>query len=100
MMNITFTARKFDASQNLQDFAAEEVNKLTRFYDGILSCDIVLIPTPDDDEPARAELTVKVKRDLLNASETGPAYEQAIRSAVDSLRKQLLKYKNKRFSKG
>lgn len=95
-MNINFTARKFDASQSLQDFVNEEIEKLTRFYDGILSCDIVLEPTPDDEQPARAELTVKVKRDLLNASETGPAYEQATRSAVDSIRRQLLKYKNKR----
>ncbi len=98
-MNINFTARKFNASTTLQQFADEEVGKLTKFYDGILSCDIVLEPTPDDESPARAELTVKVKRDLLNATETGPAYEQALRSAVDSIRRQLLKYKNKRSSR-
>lgn len=99
-MNIKFTARKFDASQTLQDFATEEVNKLTKFYDGILSCDIVLEPSPDNEEPARAELTVKVKQDLLHATESGPAFEQALRSAVDSMRRQLLKYKEKRFSRG
>lgn len=99
MMNINFTARKFDASQDLQDFASGEINKLTRYYDGILSCDIVLEPTPDNDEPSRAELTVKVKQDLLKATESGPAYEQAIRSAADNMRRQLLKYKDKKISK-
>ncbi|MDI6400763.1 ribosome-associated translation inhibitor RaiA [Balneolaceae bacterium ANBcel3] len=98
-MNTTFTARKFNASQNLQDFATEEIQKLNRYYDGILSVDIVLEPTPDNDEPAKAELTVKVKNDLLNATEKGVAYEHALRSAVDNMRRQLIKYKDKRFSR-
>ncbi len=97
-MNINFTARKFDASQNLQDFTTGEVNKLKRYFDGIFSCDVVLEPSPDNDQPAKAELTVKVKQDLLKATESGPAYEQAVRSAVDNMRRQLLKYKDKRYS--
>ncbi len=96
-MNINFTARKFEASQNLQDFTTEEINKLNRFFDRIYSCDIVLEPSPDNDHPAKAELTVKVKQDLLKVTETGPAYEQAVRSAVDNMRRQLLKYKDKRI---
>jgi len=99
IMNINFTARKFEASQNLQDFTTEEINKLKRFFDRIYSCDIVLEPSPDNDQPAKAELTVKVKQDLLKATESGPAYEQAVRSAVDNMRRQLLKYKDKRFSR-
>ncbi len=98
-MNTHFTARKFDASRNLQDFAIGEVQKLTKYVNEILSCDIVLEPSPDNEEPARAELTIKVKQDLLNASESGPAYEQAIRSAVDNMRRQLIKYKDKRMSR-
>ncbi|MEX0681811.1 MAG: ribosome-associated translation inhibitor RaiA [Balneolales bacterium] len=97
-MNTNFTARKFNASTKLQKFALEEVNKLTRFFDGIMSCDIVLEPSPDNNEPAKAELTVKVKQDLLNATESGTVYEQAIRSAVDNMRRQLIKYKNRRYS--
>lgn len=98
-MNINFTARKFEASQNLQDFTNQEVSKLTRFFDGIYSCDIVLEPSPDNDQPAKAEITVKVKQELLKATESGPAYEQAVRTAVDTMRRQLIKYKNKRFSR-
>ena len=98
-MNTQFTARKFNASSHLQEYAIEEINKLTRYFDGILSCDIVLEPTPDNDEPARAELTVTVKQDVLNVSEKGPAYEQAIRLAVDNMRRQLIKYKDKRYAR-
>ncbi len=98
-MNINFTARKFDASQNLQNFTSEEVKKLKRYFDGIFSCDVVLEPSPDNDQPAKAELTVKVKQELLKATESGPAYEQAVRSAVDNMRRQLIKYKDKRFSR-
>lgn len=98
-MNINFTARKFTASQQLQDFTALEVKKLNRFYEQILSCDIVLEPTPDKDQPTKAELTAKVKGDLLKATEAGTAYEQAVRNVVDNMRRQLLKYKNKRSGK-
>lgn len=98
-MNINFTARKFNTSSALKEFATEETSKLTRYYDRILSCDIVLEPSPDDDEPARAELTVKVKQEVLHATHKGTNYEQAIRLAVDNMRRQLIKYKNKKFAR-
>lgn len=98
-MNVSFTARHFDASKRLHDHSLQAVNKLTKFYDGILDCDIIMQPTKDHDEPQSAELTVKVARDLLQASEKAPTYEQALNKAIDNMSRQLKKYKNKRFSK-
>ncbi len=98
-MNISFTARHFEASNRLREHSTEAVNKLTKFYDQILDCDIILQPAKDHDEPQAAELTVKVTGDLLVASEQGATYEQALNKAIDNMSRQLKRYKNKRFAK-
>lgn len=99
-MNTSFTARHFNASERLQAYALEAVTKLEKFYDGIIDCDIVLSPHESHDDPQQVELTVKVAKTTLNASENAPTYEQAMTKAIDNMRRQLLKYKEKRFAKG
>lgn len=97
-MKTTFTARHFDASQELKEYSVDSVQKLDQFYDRILACDIILQPTPDDEEPKQAELNVKIPQTLLNAKEKAPTFEQAIKGVVDNIIRQLKKYKNKHFT--
>ncbi|MFH5831840.1 ribosome hibernation-promoting factor, HPF/YfiA family [Halalkalibaculum sp. DA3122] len=97
-MKTTFTARHFDASQQLKEYSIDAVQKLDQFYDRILACDIILEPTPDDEEPQQAELNVKIPQKLLNAKATAPTYEQAMNRVVDNITRQLKKYKNKHFT--
>ncbi len=97
-MKTTFTARHFDASQQLKQYSVDAVQKLDQFYDRIVTCDIILEPTPDDEAPQQAELNVKIPQKLLNAKETAPTYEQAINQVVDNITRQLKKYKNKHFT--
>eukprot|EP00657_Telonema_sp_P-1_P002765 TRINITY_DN16410_c0_g1_i1.p1 TRINITY_DN16410_c0_g1~~TRINITY_DN16410_c0_g1_i1.p1 ORF type:complete len:110 (-),score=16.84 TRINITY_DN16410_c0_g1_i1:162-491(-) len=59
LMNISLTARHFEASQNLKDFCTDSVDKLTLFYDRIVSCDIILEPTPSDKAPQKVDLIIK-----------------------------------------
>ncbi|MDR8391818.1 ribosome-associated translation inhibitor RaiA [Aliifodinibius sp. S!AR15-10] len=97
-MKTTFTARHFDASQQLKQYSVDAVQKLDQFYDRIVTCDIILEPTPDDEEPQQAELNVKIPQKLLNAKEKAPTYEQAMNRVVDNITRQLKKYKNKHFT--
>lgn len=97
-MKTTFTARHFDASQQLKEYSVDSVQKLEQFYDRILTCDIILQPTPDDEEPQQAELNVKIPQTLLNAKAKAPSYEQAINQVVDNIVRQLKKYKDKHFT--
>lgn len=97
-MKTTFTARHFDASKDLHAYAEDAVQKLDQFYDRIITCDIILQPVPDDEDPQQAELNVKVPQKLLNAKEKAPSYEQAINRVVDNIARQLKKYKDKRFA--
>lgn len=94
-MKTTFTARHFDHDPELHDFAEDAVQKLDQFYDRILTCDIILEPNPDDDNPKQAELNVKVPQKLINAKEHAPSYEQAINQVVETVSRQLKKYKKK-----
>jgi len=95
-MNTSFTARHFDASKRLHNHSLEAVQKLTKFYDAILDCNIIMQPTNDHDDPQGAELSVVVKGDLLQATEKGPTYEHALNKAIDNMSRQLKKYKDKR----
>jgi putative sigma-54 modulation protein len=99
-MNITITARHFNASAHLQTFARESVSKLNRFYDGIMDVDVILAPHESHDEPQRAELVVSVSGQVLKATEQAATYESALNKAVESMSRQLLKYKEKRSAKG
>ncbi len=94
-MKTTFTARHFDASSKLHTYAEDAVQKLDQFYDRILTCDIILQPVPNDDNPQQAELNVKVPQKLLNAKEQAPSYEQAINMVIENISRQLKKYKRK-----
>lgn len=96
-MKTTFTARHFDCSPDLKEYALSSVEKLEQFFDKILVCDIVLAAGQDDENPAIAELNVKVPKTLINVSESAPTYEQAVSEAVDNAVRQLRKYKTKHF---
>lgn len=97
-MKTTFTARHFESSTELREFAEDAVQKLDQYYDRIISCDIILEPFPDNDNPQQAELNVKVPQKLLNAKEQAPSYEQAINLVIESIVKQLKRYKDKRHA--
>lgn len=94
-MNVQFTARHFSASSNLKGFASESVKKLTKFYEGIHDCDIIAEPNEDPDKPQQIEIKLNVPGSLLAATETAETYEKAINLAVDNLKRQLKKHKEK-----
>ncbi len=94
-MKTTFTARHFEASADLQQYSIDSVDKLDQFYDRIVMCDIILQPTPSDENPNQAELIIKVPRKVLTVKESGKSYEQAIHNAIETASRQLKKYKDK-----
>lgn len=96
-MKTTFTARHFECSPDLKEFALSSVEKLEQFFDNIIVCDVILKAGQDDEDSAIAELNVKVPKTLINASEAAPTFEQAIGEAVDTAIRQLRKYKTKHF---
>lgn len=94
-MNISFTSRHFEASENLKQFSKGSVEKLEHFFDRIVSCDIVLEPTSDPKQPQKADIIIKVPRKVITVSEKAESYEKAISAAVDVAVRQIKRYKQK-----
>lgn len=96
-MKTTFTARHFKASQELQNYSVDTLQKLDHFFDRITTCDIILERTADEEAPFQAEVNCEIPGTLLNAKERGSSYEQAMSMVVENISRQLKKYKNKHF---
>lgn len=91
-MRINFTTRHFKSSDNVRDYAEKKVQRLSRYYDRIIDCEIVL-----DREKLNyvAEMFVKVYSQKLVAQERSEDIYKSIDLAVDKLERQLKKFKGK-----
>ncbi len=96
-MNTTFTARHIETGRDLEQYSLNELPKLQQFFDRIISCDIILEPANHPDNPCRAELKVRVPKQLLHASEEAATWELAINRVIDTMIRQIKKYKTKHF---
>ncbi|HHL73041.1 MAG TPA: ribosome-associated translation inhibitor RaiA [Bacteroidetes bacterium] len=96
-MRITFTARHYKAPEDLKAFAIEEVQRLTKYYDGILECEIIL---DYEKQTQIAEIILSVNGSRLTARERSEQIRKSIRLATDKIERQLKKYKKKFNKKG
>lgn len=99
-MNTYFTARHFTAREDLKDYAHAAAEKLSKYYDGIIDCTIVLDYEQNDISKGHhmkiAELQLNVFNQHMKARETHEHFEVAIDNCVDDLIKQLKRYKETR----
>lgn len=86
------TARHFDLTPEMKEQAEQEMDSLTRFFDNIVSTELVL----DTERHRRiAEIKVNVYNNMLSASaETDDMYN-SISVVVEKAKTQLKKYKGK-----
>lgn len=94
-MQAQITARHFEASPALREFASERVSKLERYYDGITDAHIVLSNGGVPSNDKNAEIILSVYRQRLSAKRSASTYEDAIKQCTDQLRRQILRYKAK-----
>jgi ribosome hibernation promoting factor len=97
-MNISITSRKFKARETLKDFINSEVISLERFYDNILSADVILSYQNTRDSIKSAEIILKVPGMILKAAEDSDDYKKSVSSAVEKLTRQLKKIKTKKYA--
>ncbi len=90
------SARHFDLTEDLKEKAEAEMDSLTRYYENILSADLVL---ETERHRRMAELKIKVYNQTITASGESDDMVNSIATAVDKVRTQLLKYKGKQKDK-
>lgn len=91
-MKISVAERHIRVNEALRAYAISKVEHLKRYFDGIISVDVVL-----DVEKGRqiCELVARLVKKVFKASAEAPDMHAAIDEAVDRLKGQLTRYKGR-----
>jgi putative sigma-54 modulation protein len=91
-MRLNITARHFKLSESLRRYTEKEIQRLKKYYDGIIDVEVVL----DREKNHRiVEINLSVHGTLLTAQERSDDIKKAINNAMDKCERQLLKYKER-----
>ncbi len=95
-MKVKISSVHFKTDQKLDDFIQEKVEKLVSLYEGIISSEVILkLDNHDKQENKIAEIRLVVRGNDLFAKKQCKTFEEAIDNAVEALRSQIKKYKEK-----
>lgn len=96
-MEVKINSVHFTADQRLVDFVNKKVSKLETFFDGIISAEVTLkVLKPETANNKVSELKVSIPANgYLFAKKQADTFEEATDLAIDAVRKQLDKYKEK-----
>lgn len=99
-MQIQIHSLKFDADKKLTDFIDTKINKLNQFYDDIISAEVILRVDKDQSlENKIAEIKLKIPGTELFAKKQTKTFEESTDNALEALRRQLTKFKDKQRGK-
>ena len=96
-MDVKIQSVKFDADSKLVSFIEAKISRLGRFADDITSSEVIL-KIDKDNEHGNKVATVKLEADgsELVAERQCPTFEEAVDQAIDALKKQIEKHKNRK----
>ncbi len=96
-MNIQLNAVHFTADKKLVDFLNKKVSKLDTYFEGILSAEIILrVDKPEAANNKIVEVKLSIpSNDSLFAKKQADSFEEACDLAVEAIRRQLEKFKEK-----
>lgn len=91
-MKVSITARHFELNSELRAFVQEELDKLERYFDRIVSANVVL---EVERYRQRSEITIKISGTTLTGTGESNDMYVSIEESVDKLKGQLKKHKGK-----
>ncbi len=95
-MKVHTESVQFKADQKLVNFIDRKVGKLENYFDRIITADVKLkLENSGKVKDKVAEVRLDVPGHTLFAKEINKTFEQSIDEAVDNLRRQLTRYKEK-----
>lgn len=90
----------FDADKKLIAHIEEKLGKLKTFHEGIISGDVTLrLDKADNNANKIAEIKLHAPGQELFAKKQCPTFEEAVDSACDAIKTQIIKHKEKHFAK-
>jgi putative sigma-54 modulation protein len=95
-MNIKINSVKFAANKKLEDFVHSKVKKLVQYYDDIISAEVFLkIENNQNLNNKVAEIKLEIPGNDLFAKKQSKSFEESTDNAVNALKRQITKHKNK-----
>ena len=95
-MKVNVHSIHFDADKDLLSFINKKVGKLENYFDRIINSEVYLrIDNADSTSNKVAEIRMNIPGKELFAKKQCKSFEEAADTAVDALRRQLKKYKDK-----
>jgi putative sigma-54 modulation protein len=96
-MKITVQSIRFNADKKLLDFIQKKANKLDQYYDHIINGEVYLkLENVEDEANKITEIKLMLPGMQVFAKEQCKTFEEATDLAVEGLRKQIDKYKQKK----
>ena len=96
-MKITVQSIRFNADKKLLDFIQKKADKLDTFYDHIIIGEVYLkLENVEDEANKITEIKLMLPGTQLFAKEQCKSFEEATDLAVECLRKQINKHKQKK----
>ncbi len=99
-MNVQIQSVKFDADKKLIEFVELKMSKLDRFADRATGAEVILKLDKDHEKGNKvATITLRMPGDELVAEGRSQRFEEAVDEAIDALKRQLEKFKEKAYGK-
>jgi len=96
-MNIQIHSVRFDADKKLIDFVHQKIGKLAQYGEEIVNAEVYLRL---DKDQSRANKISEIRLDMsggpLFAKKQSKSFEEATDDAVDALKRQITRYKQKK----
>ena len=95
-MNIQIHSVRFDADKKLIDFVHQRLEKLTQFGEDIVNAEVYLRLDKDQERENKiSEIKLELPGGPLFARKQSKTFEEATDIAIEALRQQILKHKEK-----
>lgn len=95
-MDIKVNSVHFDADKKLVEFVNSKINKLVKFYEGIIGAEVFLrLENTQEEENKVSEIKLLIAGGDFFAKKQSKTFEEATDNVVEALRQQLIKHKEK-----
>jgi len=100
-MNIQTTSVHFNADQKLLSYVDQKVQRLSHFFERIVDASVFLkLENSGQVRDKVVELKLNVPGETLIATETSKSFEAAVDLAVDNMKRQIKRHKERLFTHG
>jgi putative sigma-54 modulation protein len=95
-MNIKISSVHFKSDKKLEDFIREKLQKMPTLFDGVIGSEVILkLENAETRDNKIVEIRLLVPGYDLFAKKHSRTFEESTDQAIEALRKQLVKHKEK-----